>query len=113
MCVGGRGVQPPPFQETLTPLCQVACLCARLPCPRDCSLPQATGHQPVWHKPFAWSPWSFFFWERPVLRVLDQEKKAPFRFFSLSSSPRSSFRDLPDFDFPFNCHPMESYFKMA
>lgn len=60
------------------------------------------------HKPFVWSPCSFFFWDRPVLLVLDQEKKAPFRFFSLSSSPSSSFRDLPDFDFPLSCRPMET-----
>lgn len=72
------------------------------------------------HTPFAWSPWSFFFWDRPVLRVRDQEKKAPFRFLSLSSSPGSSFRDLPDFDFPLSCHQMEnvvrttgSHFKMT
>lgn len=63
------------------------------------------------HKPFAWSPWSLFFWDRPVLRVRDQEKKAPFRFLSLSSSPSSSFRDLPDFDFPLSCHRMENVVK--
>lgn len=66
---------------------------------------------PARHKPFAWSPWSFFFWDRPVLRVRDQEKKAPLRFFSLSSSPGSSFRDLPDFDFPLSCHQMENVVK--
>lgn len=37
-----------------------------------------------------------------MLLLLDQEKKAPLRFFSLSSSPTSSFRDRPDFDFPLN-----------
>lgn len=66
------------------------------------------GHPSAHHEPFAWSPCSFFFWDRPVLLVLDQEKKAPFLFFSLSSSPSSSFRDLPDFDFPLSCHPMET-----
>lgn len=42
-----------------------------------------------------------------MLLLLDQEKKAPLRFFSLSSSPTSSFRDRPDFDFPLNCHQIE------
>ena len=55
------------------------------------------------HQPFGRSPWSFFFWDRPVLRVLDQEKNAPFRFLSLSSSPSSSFSERPDFDFPLSC----------
>lgn len=82
------------------------------PAPRTASSSGCCQTPPAHHKPFAWSPWSFFFWDRPVLRVLDQEKKAPFRFFSLSSSPNSSFRDLPDFDFPLNCHPMENIVKI-
>lgn len=63
---------------------------------------------PSHHKPFVWSPWSFFFWDRPVLLALDQEKNAPFRRLSLSSSPASSFRDRPDLDFPLSCHQRES-----
>ena len=73
------------------------------PCPRP---PHRTDHEP-----FGRSPWSFFFWERPVLLVRDHEKKAPFRFLSLSSSPSSSFRDRPDFDFPLNCRQRESAVK--
>lgn len=46
-----------------------------------------------------------------MLLLLDQEKKAPLRFFSLSSSPTSSFRDRPDFDFPLNCHQIETSVK--
>lgn len=46
-----------------------------------------------------------------MLLLLDQEKKAPLRFFSLSSSPTSSFRDRPDFDFPLNCHQKETPVK--
>lgn len=65
------------------------------------------------HEPLGRSPWSFFFWERPVLLVRDHEKKAPFRFLSLSSSPSSSFRDRPDFDFPLNCRQRESAIKTA
>lgn len=88
--------------------------------------PQASAqHSPHWllrapapssphrtdHEPFGRSPWSFFFWERPVLLVRDHEKNAPFRFLSLSSSPSSSFRDRPDFDFPLNCRQRESAVK--
>lgn len=80
-------------------------------------------HSPCWllrapapprrthHEPFGRSPWSFFFWERPVLLVRDHEKNAAFRFLSLSSSPSSSFRDRPDFDFPLNCRQRESAIK--
>lgn len=71
---------------------------------RTCPPPwPATAH----HKPFVWSPWPFFFWDRPVLLVLDQEKNTPFRFRSLSSS-RSSFRDRPDLDFPVSCRQVEN-----
>lgn len=83
------------------------------PCPGG--LQPRPGSQPApsaSRSPFGWSLWSFFFWDRPVLLVLDQEKKAPFRFFSLSSSPSSSFRDLPDFDFPLNCHQIENVGKI-
>lgn len=58
--------------------------------------------------PFVWSPWSFFLWDRPVLLALDQEKKAPFRLLSPSSSAASSFRDRPDLDFPLSCRQTES-----
>lgn len=75
------------------------------PCPQP---PHRTDHEPLGR-----SPWSFFFWERPVLLVRDHEKKAPFRFLSLSSSPSSSFRDRPDFDFPLNCRQRESAVKTA
>lgn len=100
MAGGLRGARPPLLQETRrSPLPCVPRATLRQRCPSPC------------HKPFAWSPWSFFFWDRPVLRVRDQEKKAPLRFFSLSSSPGSSFRDLPDFDFPLSCHQMENVVK--
>lgn len=79
----------------------------RPPGGRMCPLPwPATAH----HKPFVWSPWPFFFWDRPVLLVLDQEKNTPFRFRSLSSS-RSSFRDRPDRDFPVSCRQVENVEK--
>lgn len=74
-------------------------------CPSQrAACPHYPARRPPHYTPCVWSPWSFFFWDRPVLRVLDQEKKTPFRFFSLSSSPGASFSDRPDLDFPVNCH---------